>query len=191
MKKRMFVFGRFNPPHLGHLHMIDKAEVKSKALGCSSPPFILISGKKCDFDNPLDAITRKVILEKARPNSDFYIAGVDIIFKTPFDVIQDHINDKYWDGLYMTVGRDRLIEFALAYEKFTKTNIPPGRDFSMGFYGVTRSTFPISATQMRQWAREDNRRDYAKNFAIYDDQLINQTMTTIKRTIDGPKRNSK
>ena len=100
-------FGRFNPPHLGHLQLMDTAAGAAEAEGSD---YMIVPSRSQDAKkNPLDADTRVSIMRQMFPQHSERISN-DVGTRTIFDVLKKAHNDGY-ANVRIVGGADRVKEF--------------------------------------------------------------------------------
>ena len=100
-------FGRFNPPHLGHLQLMDTAAASAEAEGSD---YMIVPSRSQDAKkNPLDADTKVTIMRSMFPQHSERIAN-DVSTRTIFDVLKKAHNDGY-ANVRIVGGADRVKEF--------------------------------------------------------------------------------
>jgi phosphopantetheine adenylyltransferase len=100
-------FGRFNPPHLGHLQLMDTAAQSAEAEGSD---YMIVPSRSQDAKkNPLDADTKVTIMRSMFPQHSERIAN-DVSTRTIFDVLKKAHNDGY-ANVRIVGGADRVKEF--------------------------------------------------------------------------------
>ena len=100
-------FGRFNPPHLGHLQLMDTAASAAEQEG--SDYMIVPSRTQDKKKNPLDADTKVSLMRSMFPQHSERIAN-DVSTRTIFDVLKKAHNDGY-ANVRIVGGADRVKEF--------------------------------------------------------------------------------
>jgi hypothetical protein len=100
-------FGRFNPPHAGHLQLMDTAAASAEQEG--SDYMIVPSRSQDPKKNPLDADTKVSIMRQMFPQHSERIAN-DANTRTIFDVLKKAHNDGY-TNVRIVGGADRVKEF--------------------------------------------------------------------------------
>jgi nicotinamide mononucleotide adenylyltransferase len=100
-------FGRFNPPHLGHLQLMDTAAASAEQEG--SDYMIVPSRSQDKKKNPLDADTKVSIMRQMFPQHSERIAN-DPNNRTIFDILKKAHNDGY-ANVRIVGGADRVKEF--------------------------------------------------------------------------------
>ena len=100
-------FGRFNPPHLGHLQLMDTAAGSAKSDGGD---YMIVPSRSQDpKKNPLDADTKVKVMQDMFPQHRKNIAN-DAATRTIFDVLKKAHNDGY-ANVRIVGGADRVKEF--------------------------------------------------------------------------------
>jgi len=100
-------FGRFNPPHAGHLQLMDTAAASAEQEG--SDYMIVPSRSQDKKKNPLDADTKVSIMRTMFPQHSERISN-DANTRTIFDVLKKAHNDGY-ANVRIVGGGDRVKEF--------------------------------------------------------------------------------
>lgn len=100
-------FGQFNPPHIGHLQLMDTAAASAEQEG--SDYMIIPSRSQDNKRNPLDADTKISIMRRMFPQHSERIMN-DVNTKTIFDVLKRAHNDGY-TNVRIVGGADRVKEF--------------------------------------------------------------------------------
>ena len=100
-------FGRFNPPHLGHLQLMDTAAASAEQEG--SDYMIVPSRTQDKKKNPLDADTKVALMRSMFPQHSERIVN-DANTRTIFDVLKKAHNDAY-TNVRIVGGADRVNEF--------------------------------------------------------------------------------
>jgi len=105
-------FGRFNPPHAGHLQLMDvaaQAAAQSAELGNGDDYIIVPSRSQDPKKNPLDADTKVSLMRQMFPQHSERIVN-DGANRTIFDVLKKAHNDGY-TNVRIIAGQDRVKEF--------------------------------------------------------------------------------
>ena len=105
-------FGRFNPPHAGHLQLMDVASqyaAQSAELGNGDDYIIVPSRSQDPKKNPLDADTKVSLMRQMFPQHSERIVN-DGANRTIFDVLKKAHNDGY-TNVRIVAGQDRVKEF--------------------------------------------------------------------------------
>ena len=100
-------FGRFNPPHLGHLQLMDTAAASAEQEG--SDYMIVPSRSQDPKKNPLDPDTKVTLMRSMFPQHSERIVN-DSNTRTIFDVLKKAHNDGY-TNVRIVGGADRVKEF--------------------------------------------------------------------------------
>lgn len=100
-------FGRFNPPHLGHLQLMDTAATAAEQ---DQGDYMIVPSRSQDKKkNPLDADTKVEFMRTMFPQHSSRIAN-DQNTRTIFDVLKKAHNDGY-TNVRIVGGADRVKEF--------------------------------------------------------------------------------
>ena len=100
-------FGRFNPPHAGHLQLMDVAAQSAEAEGSD---YIIVPSRTQDKKkNPLDADTKISMMRSMFPQHSERIMN-DPGNRSIFDVLKRAHNDGY-ANVRIVAGQDRVKEF--------------------------------------------------------------------------------
>ena len=100
-------FGRFNPPHAGHLQLMDTAAAAAEA---EESDYMIVPSRSNDpKKNPLDADTKVAFMRGMFPQHSSRIAN-DQNTRTIFDVLKKAHNDGY-ANVRIVGGADRVKEF--------------------------------------------------------------------------------
>jgi hypothetical protein len=100
-------FGRFNPPHLGHLQLMDTAAASAEQEG--SDYMIVPSRSQDPKKNPLDPDTKVTLMRSMFPQHSERIVN-DGNTRSIFDVLKKAHNDGY-TNVRIVGGADRVKEF--------------------------------------------------------------------------------
>ena len=100
-------FGRFNPPHAGHLQLMDVAAQSAEA---EESDYIIVPSRSQDAKkNPLDPDTKVAVMRQMFPQHSERIVN-DGANRTIFDVLKKAHNDGY-TNVRIVAGQDRVKEF--------------------------------------------------------------------------------
>ena len=100
-------FGRFNPPHAGHLQLMDTA---AAAAAEEESDYLIVPSRSNDpKKNPLDADTKVAFMRGMFPLHSSRIQN-DVNTRTIFDVLKKAHNDGY-ANVRIVGGADRVKEF--------------------------------------------------------------------------------
>ena len=100
-------FGRFNPPHAGHLQLMDTA---AAAAAEEESDYLIVPSRSNDpKKNPLDADTKVAFMRGMFPLHSSRIQN-DVNTRTIFDVLKKAHNDGY-TNVRIVGGADRVKEF--------------------------------------------------------------------------------
>ena len=163
-KEVAFVFGRFNPPTIGHQIVFDKLKTVAR-----SGSYRVYASKSLDpKKNPLDFKTKIKFLRKMFPkHARSIMADKDV--RTVFDILVK-LYDQGFTKVSMVVGDDRVKEFTILLDKYN------GVDGRHGYYkfeglnvinaGVrdpdSDNASGMSASKMRAAAQQNDLKQFAK-----------------------------
>ena len=173
------VFGRFNPPTIGHQKLLDKAK---KAAGKGTLR-IYPSRSQDAKKNPLDTDTKYDVMQKMFPNHADSMVN-DPNSKTIFDVLKKAYGDGY-SNVNIVVGGDRVKEFdKLATEyngklyNFNSVNTISAGNRDADAEGIEG----MSASKMRKAAAENDFETFSKGVPkSLDDKTVKQLFNTVKK----------
>jgi len=173
------VFGRFNPPTIGHQKLLDAAK---KAAGKGSLriyPSRSVDPKK----NPLDPDQKYEVMQQMFPNHAGSIVN-DPNAKTIFDVLKQAHQDGY-SNVKIVVGDDRLKEF----DKLSSSYNGKLYDFS-GLETVSagerdpdaEGVEGMSASKMRKAAAENDFKTFRTGLPpVLDDKAAKKLFNTVRK----------
>ena len=189
-------FGRFNPPHLGHLQLMDTAAGAAEAEGSD---YMIVPSRSQDAKkNPLDADTKVSIMRQMFPQHSERISN-DVGTRTIFDVLKKAHNDGY-ANVRIVGGADRVKEFEKLSNNyngnlynFDNIEVVSAGDRdpdSEGVEGLSASRMRLAASEgdfktFRSGMPEDMRPKDAK--AIFD--IVRQSMGVAEGWQIAPKFN--
>jgi DNA-binding LacI/PurR family transcriptional regulator len=110
--KAVFVFGRMNPPTLGHELLIAKAVEVGRAERCDT--FVILSKTQDAKKNPIPYQDKLAAINAALPRVNFVDSEK---IKTIFDAVQFLIDSGYTD-LILVCGSDRSAEYDALFNKY-------------------------------------------------------------------------
>jgi phosphopantetheine adenylyltransferase len=152
-------FGRFNPPHAGHMHLMDMAALSAKS---EDGDYIIVPSRSNDpKKNPLDPDTKVSMMRQLFPQHSARIQN-DQNTRTIFDVLKRAHNDGY-TNVRIVGGADRVKEFdklANNYNgtlyQFDNVEVVSAGDRDPDAEGVEG----LSASRMRLAAQENDFKTY-------------------------------
>lgn len=130
VKEAVFTFGRFNPPTIGHLKLLDKVASLSRNY------FIYASHSNDKKKNPLEYEEKIQLMRKMFPKHSRYV--IDSAAKNVFEIAGELYNKGY-NKLIMVVGSDRVEEFNKVLKKYDNVKA------SHGFYHFPNGIDIVSA----------------------------------------------
>ena len=203
-KAAYFIFGRFQPPHIGHAHLINILYREAKENGAD--PYVFPTSTQDGVKNPLSIERKVVYMKKMFPPRDY--PGLRIIntttqdCKTIYKAI-GHLKEAGYTTLKLFIGQDRV-------ESFTKQFNDPKikEEFgTVGIFGVERpeneaetstsaaASAPIkmSATMVRGYATSGNNASFARATQIgnMNETNVSTLMSNVRAGLTGPKEKKK
>ena len=113
MKAVVFTFGRFNPPTIGHMKLIEKIAKVAKQ---NSADYRIFLSRSQDSDkNPLSLKDKVKYLKLSAPRYKSAIQSEDVV--NVFDVLVN-IHEAGYEKAIMVVGSDRVSEFNTLIRKY-------------------------------------------------------------------------
>jgi hypothetical protein len=152
-KSIVFCLGRMNPPTIGHQRLIEK--VLEVAMDTESDHVIYLS-QTVDKDNPLGWEFKHKALEATFPGINI---SDDLSVKNPY-IALEKLKDNY-TNIVLVAGSDQVSD----YTKFIKYTDEWGVKLSIISAGARDGKQlheSISATKLRQYARDGNRLEFIK-----------------------------
>jgi len=165
-KKAIFVFGRFNPPTIGHKRMINEMIKVAKA--SKADPFIVITHTQDKKKNPLTLEEKKNVLETMYPKIP--ILGTSKEKPNPKYIVTKLRNMNYND-IAMMVGSDRTKAFS-----WVGVPIKSGGTRNNKNTGAAG----MSATKARQAAINNDKNAFRKSV---DDSITNKELDSLMKII--------
>jgi DNA-binding LacI/PurR family transcriptional regulator len=154
--KAVFVFGRMNPPTLGHELLIARAVEVSRQE--QSDCFVILSKTQDSKKNPIPYFDKLNALNAALPRINFIDSDK---IKTIFDAVAFLIDSGYSD-LTLVCGSDRASEFESLFQKYINHPDPEKKlnltSFKTAIAGANRDpdsddASGVSATKARDLAK--------------------------------------
>lgn len=158
----VIVFGRFNPPTVGHGRLLDAAAREAKRT--NSELKIYPSRTQDTKKNPLDPGIKINYMRQMFPNYKEQIVN-DSEAKTIFDVLTNAHGDGYSNATIM-VGQDRLSEFQGLAQKYNGSEMYDFENIVVLSGGArdpdSEGISGMSASKMRSYAVDGNYQAFAK-----------------------------
>ena len=176
-------FGRFNPPHLGHLQLMNTA---SSSVEGDKDNYVIVPSRSNDpKKNPLDANTKVDIMKAMFPQHADNIMN-DNNTRTIFDVLNAANNDGY-ANVRIVGGADRVKEFTKLANNyngklydFDKVDVVSSGDRDPDSEGVEG----LSASRMRLAASENDFKAFSKGLPKdLDKDSKKQIFTTVRSSM--------
>ena len=156
------VFGRFNPPTVGHQKLLKAAA--SEARKQSADLKIYPSRTQDPKKNPLDPGVKIHFMKKMFPDYEENIIN-DSDTKTIFDALTSAYGDQY-SNVTIVVGQDRLSEFQGLAQKYNGTDLYSFEDIVVVSGGArdpdADDVTGMSASKLRLFASDDDFASFAK-----------------------------
>ena len=152
----VITFGRFNPPHVGHLKLMDR--VADEAYKDGSDYMIYPSHSQDAKKNPFDLATKHNVMSTMFPHHANNISGDASSGRNIFDVLKD-LHGKGYDNVKVVVGDDRVKEFSNITSKYN------GKTYNFGKLDVISAgerddksddVEGMSASKMRKAASDND-----------------------------------
>jgi phosphopantetheine adenylyltransferase len=175
------VFGRFNPPTVGHKKLLDAALQISGDGDLRIYPSRSVDPKK----NPLETDQKTELMKKMFPDHSDNIINDDSI-KTIFDALKLANNDGF-SNVKIVVGSDRVAEFDNLAQKyngklydFEEIETISAGERDEDAEGVSG----MSASKMRKAATENDFESFRKGIPdTLDDAAAKQIMNTVRKAM--------
>ena len=176
-------FGRFNPPHLGHLELMNTA---ANSVEDKKDAYMIVPSRSNDpKKNPLDANTKVDMMKSMFPQHANNIMN-DNKTRTIFDVLNNANNDGY-ANVRIVGGADRVKEFnklATNYNgklyDFDNVDVVSSGERDPDAEGVEG----LSASRMRLAASENDFKSFKKGLPKdLDDEKKKEIFTTVRSSM--------
>ena len=177
IKEAYFIFGRFQPPHFGHAHLINTLYDMAKEKGADPYVFPTSTTEPPDR-NPLSIDRKIVYLKKMFPPSRYPLLRIINTTDQKCTIIYDVIKllkEAGYEKLTLFVGPDRVESFAKQFavpkfvEEFGTVDIVAEKRLDIepeitGISAAASASPPdkISATIVRKYVKNENRSSFAK-----------------------------
>ena len=173
------VFGRFNPPTVGHEKLLQGA----KSIAGQGELRIYPSRTEDPQKNPLDPATKTNMMKKMFPDYEENIVNDDNV-RTIFDALKLASDEGYSD-VQIVVGSDRVAEFDSLAQKYNGTlyNFENIETISAGDRdSEAEGVEGMSASKMRAAAAEDDFEAFRQGIPTsLDDKTARQLMNTVRK----------
>lgn len=163
-KTAVIAFGRFNPPTLGHLKVINA--VKSHAESCSGVPMIFLSHSEDQEKNPLSYDDKYNYLTLSAPS------GVKVVkseSKTIYQVL-GFLSSTGFKKVVFVAGDDRIDGFQSLKKLKERFNFNDIEVVSSGNRGIGSldNVENVSSSALRKLALDGNKNDFIKYSALFN-----------------------
>lgn len=149
-ERLIFTWGRFQPPHLGHLEIVNAIK---KMANDQSAEYIIFSSLTEDAKNPIPWPLKQ--------NALYESFGPCIRLEKTFNDVLSFIEGRY-TGITMVIGSDRYDDFKRILDSFTKKSGIPSCVISIGRDPDADDVSGISSTYLKKLAKEDNIKTFLK-----------------------------
>lgn len=170
LKKVYFTFGRFQPITSGHLVNFDFV------FGQPGDHFIYVSHSEDSDKNPLSLKTKLELIKAARPAYEKFIIPTSKEMPSVIQIL-GKLQDEGYESITFCVGEDRVKEFTDMFKKY-KDDYSKIKELNVISTGKRKSN--ISATNMREWAVEDNYAKYKAGMGDVPEKLIKKSFNEIR-----------
>lgn len=181
-----FTFGRMNVPTIGHLLLLTKLATTS-----ADAHYVYLSHAQDKKRNPLDYATKASLIKSIIKENNLNIDFIDTDARTIIDVAVDLYNKGY-KNLIFVGGSDTAEEICTLLNKY---NDVPNKDgnsyhFDSISYVVAGIRNPdsddvegISATKVRQFAKDNDFKNFSKYLAIKDKHIAKDVFEQVKKAM--------
>ncbi len=167
------VFGRFNPPHSGHIKLFDSAKKLSEKLGC--PYLIFPSESTKDFHNSLTIEQKMEIISELSSEHSDMIVPIDE-WKNFYGLV-DTLSESY-RNIHFVLGSDSYPEIKSLSENYTtKRNI-----FLHKVDVLKESNKKISSSHIRVLAATNDYSSYKSFYTDCRSEVISDSYRTIVKS---------
>ena len=172
------VFGRFNPPTIGHKKLLDQAERMAGDGDLRIYPSRSFDPKK----NPLDPDQKSSLMKKMFPDHSENIINDENI-TTIFDALKIADEEGY-SNVQIVVGSDRVSEFDSLAQKYNGElyNFDEIETISAGERDESEGVSGMSASKMRKAAAENDFETFRTGIPDnVDDKVAKSIMNTVRK----------
>ena len=172
------VFGRFNPPTIGHKKLLDQAERMAGDGDLRIYPSRSFDPKK----NPLDPDQKSSLMKKMFPDHSENIINDENI-TTIFDALKVADEEGY-SNVQIVVGSDRVSEFDSLAQKYNGElyNFDEIETISAGERDESEGVSGMSASKMRKAAAENDFETFRTGIPDnVDDKVAKSIMNTVRK----------
>ena len=164
-KHSVFAFGRMNPPHAGHQHVVDKVDSVAKKVGAKRGR-VVVSHSQDKKKNPLDQKSRMGYIKKMNPKNKVRGSSKE---HPNFLSYAKKLHGKGTTDLHVVTGSDRKDEFKKTLDKYN--NHPDHYSFkSITVHGAgdkrddkSKTSSGASGTKQRDHAKKGDYKSFHKN----------------------------
>ena len=164
-KHSVMAFGRMNPPHAGHQHVVDKVADVAKKVGAKRGR-VVVSHSHDKKKNPLDQKSRMDYIKKMNPSNKVRGSSKE---HPNFLSYAKKLHKKGTTDLHVVTGSDRAKEFKKTLDKYN--NHPDHYSFkSINVHSAgdkrdpkAKGTSGASGTKQREYAKKGDYKSFSKN----------------------------
>ena len=164
-KHSVMAFGRMNPPHAGHQHVVDKVADVAKKVGAKRGR-VVVSHSHDKKKNPLDQKSRMDYIKKMNPSNKVRGSSKE---HPNFLSYAKKLHKKGTTDLHVVTGSDRADEFKKTLDKYN--NHPDHYSFkSINVHSAgdkrddkSKTTSGASGTKQREYAKKGDYKSFSKN----------------------------
>lgn len=181
-KKAIFVFGRMNPPTVGHRALINKAIQTGQNMNADVHVYVTKTQKK--ETDPLPPNLKKEVLNSMYPNMKNRIYT-----ESSIPAIMQQLKNRRYGEVYMMVGSDRVTNFQWVKNKLCAKNILSGGQRDPSASGPSG----MSATVARKTARQGSVQNFGQciNAERLSPELIQRIYNTVRSPPSPPLKKRK
>ena len=172
-------YGRFNPPHFGHLMMMDYAQHKILRSPCDR--FVIVPTHTIDNKKNFLTFDEKVELIKEEFNDCEILQTERSI---PFVELTHVLEHKFKpEKMIFIFGGDQIEKFQEIYNVYKKDFPETPIEFELF---ADRRKYPISSTMMRDYVRENNYLGFCSSaFTRKNDKLLKELYNKLHQRINS------
>jgi hypothetical protein len=189
--KAIFLFGRFQPPTVGHAVIIDA--ISEMATKENADGYVFVSSTQDKLKNPLSIEEKIYFLERMHSGKNLTFVNTTLCqCKTIFSIISKLKNAGY-SQLTFVVGSDRIEEFSKMIGKYH----PDIEVLSIGDERIdndaSNTISSVSGTRLRKHARNKNTESFSKfvKMGRMTNNDVTRLMNNVSSGLRGGERNSR
>jgi hypothetical protein len=180
LKSIVYTFGRFNPPTKGHERLVSTVVETAKKIG--GEHIVYLSQTQNGSTDPLDWSFKRRVCESAFKGVNI---SKDLTIKNPYLALE-HLKENY-DKVVLVAGSDQVDEYIKRFSGYADNW---GIQFEVVSAGQriveAEGVEGISATKMRQFARDNNIEKFLEGLPTLLNEQIKKMV--LKNTQKGLKK---